>query len=210
MNGQVSVGRRERKKLELELRIRRAAAQLFHARGYEATTVDEIAERADVAKATLFNYFPRKDALLLAVWEDTHREVLESLGPPSSWRGTGPEQLRLLFNALAAATERNPQLTRVMLIEAMRSFWLSTEPTSLEAEFRQLLERLVAAAQARGELAADTDPRVGADLLREVYGTTVVHWLRKGEEGRTLKTELDAKLDVILRGLGARNAPRKG
>jgi AcrR family transcriptional regulator len=210
MNVREPVGRRERKKQELEQRIRRAAAHLFQARGFEATTVDEIAERADVAKATLFNYFPRKDALLLAVWEDTNREVLGELGPASSWVGTGPEQLRLLFHALAAATERNPQLTRVMLIEAMRSFWMSPEPTSLELEFRLLLERLVAESQGRGELAADTEPRVGADLLWEVYGTTVVHWLRKGEAGRTLKTELDAKLDVILRGLGARIAPRKG
>ncbi|PYP66429.1 MAG: hypothetical protein DMD36_17320 [Gemmatimonadetes bacterium] len=39
------------------------ALRLFKKRGFEATTVDEIAEQADVAKGTFFNYFPRKEAV---------------------------------------------------------------------------------------------------------------------------------------------------
>lgn len=58
------VGRPERKKQEVEQRIREAALALFREKGYEATTVEEIAERADVAKGTFFNYFPRMDGLL--------------------------------------------------------------------------------------------------------------------------------------------------
>jgi TetR/AcrR family transcriptional regulator, cholesterol catabolism regulator len=62
-----SLGRRERKKLAVERRIREAALELFREKGYEAATVEEIAERADVAKGTFFNYFPRKDTLLEAL-----------------------------------------------------------------------------------------------------------------------------------------------
>ena len=54
------LGRRERKKLETRQRISTAAFALFVERGYEATTVEAIAERADVAKGTVFNYFPQK------------------------------------------------------------------------------------------------------------------------------------------------------
>ena len=58
------VGRRERKKEETKRRIFETAVQLFNERGFDATTIDEIAERADVAKGTFFNYFPRKESLL--------------------------------------------------------------------------------------------------------------------------------------------------
>jgi AcrR family transcriptional regulator len=57
-------GRRERKKRELRTRIYEAARQLFLERGFEATTVVEIAEAADVAQGTFFNHFASKNDLL--------------------------------------------------------------------------------------------------------------------------------------------------
>lgn len=204
------MSRRERKKIELEQRIRRAAAELFHAKGYEETTVDEIAEAADIAKATLFNYFPRKDALLLAVWEDTHERVLAELGPPEGWGETGPERLRRLFGAFAGVMEENPRLSRLILIEAMRSFWTGLEHSPLERHVREVVERMVSESQARGELTEGTDPRVAAALLRGVFGMTVVEWLREEAAGVTLQGELDAKFDVVFRGLGAVDVAGKG
>jgi AcrR family transcriptional regulator len=100
--------RRERKKLEVLTRIRAAALELFNEKGYDATTVEEIAERADVAKATFFNYFPRKDTLLLALSEDMFGELLEELGPSEEWRGTAREQFQRLYLRLAEAVEQNP------------------------------------------------------------------------------------------------------
>jgi len=64
-------GLRERKKEQTRRRIAAAALELFTARGYEAVTVNEIAAAADVAKATLFTYFPTKESLVLGgVGED--------------------------------------------------------------------------------------------------------------------------------------------
>ncbi len=61
---EIEVSRRERKKDETRERIFKTAIKLFHARGFEATTVDDITEKADVAKGTFFNYFPRKESVL--------------------------------------------------------------------------------------------------------------------------------------------------
>jgi len=59
-------GRRERRKQEIRGRLRGAAHSLFEEKGFAATTVDEICNRADVAQKTLFNHFPTK---LHVVWE---------------------------------------------------------------------------------------------------------------------------------------------
>jgi len=57
--------RRERKKRETRLRISDVATKLFVARGFDAVTLDEIAKAAKVSKMTVFNYFPRKEDLML-------------------------------------------------------------------------------------------------------------------------------------------------
>lgn len=59
-------GLRERKKIQTRLAIRRAAFELFDTQGYANTTVDQIAEAADVSPRTLYRYFGVKEALLLS------------------------------------------------------------------------------------------------------------------------------------------------
>ncbi|XVV17482.1 TetR/AcrR family transcriptional regulator [Actinoplanes sp. CA-131856] len=55
---------RERKKLATWRTIRRAALELFEQHGYEAISVEQIAEAANVSRATFFNYFATKEAAL--------------------------------------------------------------------------------------------------------------------------------------------------
>ena len=58
------VGRRERKKAATRQLIVDAALELFLARGFDAVSVREIADRADVSPTTVFAHFPQKEALL--------------------------------------------------------------------------------------------------------------------------------------------------
>jgi AcrR family transcriptional regulator len=56
---------RERKKVRTKVAIQEHALRLFAERGYETTTVEEVAEAAEVATRTVFRYFPTKDELVL-------------------------------------------------------------------------------------------------------------------------------------------------
>ena len=60
-------GLRERKKLATRRAISDIATGLFMERGFDNVTVAEVAEVANVAKMTVFNYFPRKEDLFLIV-----------------------------------------------------------------------------------------------------------------------------------------------
>jgi AcrR family transcriptional regulator len=60
------LGLRERKKIKTRQAIRREAIRLIDANGYAATTVEQIADAADVSPSTFFRYFPSKESLLLA------------------------------------------------------------------------------------------------------------------------------------------------
>ncbi|MFJ9250060.1 TetR family transcriptional regulator [Streptomyces sp. NPDC101776] len=58
------MGLRERKKLEAWRAIRTAALELFNERGFETVTVDQVAAAANVSRATFFNYFASKEAVV--------------------------------------------------------------------------------------------------------------------------------------------------
>lgn len=66
-------GRRERKKAATRAAIADAALRLFLERGFDAVTVAEVAEAADVSVTTLFNHFPSKEALVFD--EEAERET---------------------------------------------------------------------------------------------------------------------------------------
>ena len=68
-------GLRERKKARTHQAISEAAIALFLARGYDAVSVAEIAEAAEVSKRTLFAYFPSKDELVLHRFADHQDEA---------------------------------------------------------------------------------------------------------------------------------------
>jgi AcrR family transcriptional regulator len=91
-------GLRQRKKEQTRLRIAEVALRLFAERGYDAVTVNEIAEAADVAKVTLFSYFPTKDCLVLDGIGDDPAGIVAARRP-----GQSPlDALREHYRAVAA------------------------------------------------------------------------------------------------------------
>lgn len=86
------LGLRERKKIKTRRAIRREAFRLIEQHGYTATTVEQIAEAADVSPSTFFRYFPSKESLLLA--DDLDPLILAALqaqprdlSPAQAFRG---------------------------------------------------------------------------------------------------------------------------
>jgi AcrR family transcriptional regulator len=104
--------------------IEQAAAELFAEHGYARTTTNKIAERAGVSVGSLYQYFPNKDSLLLALWATHHAEVhavvepgLERLADPAVPLEDG---IRLLLLELLAVHRRNPALTRALSASVIR------------------------------------------------------------------------------------------
>lgn len=203
-------GRRERKKQEVAQRIVGAALELFREQGYEATTVEQIAERADVAKGTFFNHFERKDALLAQLADEVFGSVLDSLGPPEDWQGTAREQVQRLFVTLADCVRQDAALSKTMFIENMRNFWMRTETDPLELEFRELVANVLRRGMDRGEIDAGTDVARAGKLLEAAHITTLIEWLKDGVPGAAYEDELSVKLDIIFRGLVSSGSAVKG
>src|SRR6185503_18865647 len=107
---ELELSRRERKKEETRERIFKAACKLFRQKGFDATTIDEIAEKADIAKGTFFNYFPRKEAVLGYLSEMWIEEAEEKTASIVDEKGPAASKIRDMFVDFASFYEEDPQL----------------------------------------------------------------------------------------------------
>ncbi len=144
--------------------ILEAAAQVFERQGYAAGTTNRIAERAGVSIGSLYQYFPNKDAILVAL---VHRHLVEGTATlqPHLRRLSGgarfDEVLPDIVHAMVALHALAPGLHRVLFEETQL-------PSTLRAELDELEDRLVDLAA--DALAADphsrpVDPRLTARVV---------------------------------------------
>jgi AcrR family transcriptional regulator len=128
--------RRESKKRETRQRISDVATEMFLARGFEAVTLDEIAVAAKVSKMTVFNYFARKEELMLDREDDLlllpFREALRA-------RPKGQAPIEALRGLVDELSQQNHPFAR---IESHTLGWWRVigESPSLKARLRELAD----------------------------------------------------------------------
>src|SRR5205085_3655776 len=104
-------GRRERKKEETKRKIFEAATRLFAHKGFESTTIEEIATEADVSKGTFFNYFPKKEAIIRYLF-DEWTDIAEGIAADHDH--SARDRIVEMFVAGATSFGEKPELARTV------------------------------------------------------------------------------------------------
>ncbi|WUJ78726.1 TetR/AcrR family transcriptional regulator [Streptomyces sp. NBC_00377] len=104
-------GLRERKKIKTREAIRTATYALVGEQGYEATTIDQIAERAEVSPSTVFRYFPTKEDIVLTdEWDPILMRELQARPADEPW----PETVRyVMLKALRMGLQDDLEVARL-------------------------------------------------------------------------------------------------
>lgn len=199
---ELELSRRERKKEETKERIFKAAVKLFRDKGFEATTIDEITERADVAKGTFFNYFPRKESVLGYLSEVRMAEAVENAAAILAARRPARAKLLALYADVAAGYEEDRELSWIVLMESIqRAFTVAEE---VHHRWHNLTVSVIEQGQKRGELRPNVEPHRAERVLGSVYMGTLFMWLKCPEVvGMDLQKELKERLALVLDGLAA-------
>lgn len=201
--------RRDSNKQDKLRRITAAARALFIAKGYDATSLREIAQRAGVALGTPFSYAAdKRDLLFLTVndeLEDAARRAAEKVGGA----GTVKDNLLAAFGVVYAFFGQERDLSRLVLREMQ---FYQAGPQA--ARFMQTRQRMidlaigaVARAQQEGEIARREDAQTVGMVIFSAFQMAVRLWLMRprASVAEGLR-ELEGFLDVILKGL----APSQG
>ena len=159
-----ATGLRERKKQRTHETIVQAGIELFLERGFQATTVADIAALAEVAPSTVFAYFPTKEDILFDPFvavETSFRERLEGRAAGESaleaLRNWALDVIPPMFDTLSA----DKRAVRQVIDADPR---LQTQERMRIAYFEELLVR---------ELAVDLDTVIDAPVVRIVAGAVI-------------------------------------
>ena len=150
-----SPGLRERKKQKTRDTISKVALQLFADRGYEQTTIAEIADAAEVSPRTIFAYFPSKEDILFCDLPDAHERLARAL----RGRPEGVTALDVLREFIVASLDPDrTQLLRKRVLASNET--LRHNKRARFAPFEQLI--VEATAEDLGAGADDIRPQIVA------------------------------------------------
>jgi AcrR family transcriptional regulator len=168
-------------------RILEAARSLFASRGFETVTMAEIADLAGVARATVFNHFGSKGALVEAITEgvfEFYALLLENAWADA--RTSTPTLVRALFDTMGFGIEQFHAFYRGVFREIMKiQVGLVEGGAAAKARARALakLEKLVARGQAREDLSRDFEASDLAVAIDSLANGTINHWLYEDTSG---------------------------
>jgi AcrR family transcriptional regulator len=191
----VMVGLRERKKARTRASIQDHALRLFRQRGYDATTIEQIAEAAEVSPSTFFRYFPTKEEVVMYdVFDPLLIEIFRAqpieLAPLTALR----RAMKQVFADLPAS-EFQKQIEREDLIRSVPELRIR-----MLQEFMRTLELLISLlAERTGRPTTDMAVR---SLAGAVIGVSFAAWLTSQTHRLdSYLTEIDAGLAQLEAGL---------
>jgi AcrR family transcriptional regulator len=168
--------RREREKLERRRTILSAAADLFWDKGYEAT-MDEIAEKAELSKPTLYLYFRNKDDLYASIAIEGFDALKEEFTKIAGSDDSVEDKIRAIFTSFTSYVTEHRQIARIteFVLSEKGSRKLSKEVSEkVNSDISGLLSRaasVIGEGVEEGVLAAGLDPQVTAIVLwRAILG----------------------------------------
>lgn len=203
---------RDENKEDKRARLREAALSLFLERGFDATTTHAVAERAGVAKGTLFLYAETKEDLVALVFEHRLGEAIARAFATLPARGTPVDEALHVFDAFFALYEPQPELARIFVRELM---FPKAAAEKVRAEIdRTFLARLADRVSHHARLGAIA-PELPADAIARLwfghYVLVLIAWVGGRLPSRAAaRSALRASLELTMRGLSPRTGPHEG
>ena len=190
------LGLRERKKQKTLERIRREAYRLFAENGYEATTVDQIADAAEISPSTFFRYFPTKEDVVV------QDEYDPALAEAIRARPADEPMVDALLNALKGPLGQMLEQDREELLLRTRIMFSDPAIRARSVAEQQRSEDAIAAviAERAGRDAADLEVKCAAAAIIAVFTTLVRHWVEGGGT-EDLAGLYERHLPLLSRGL---------
>ncbi|WP_116135381.1 TetR/AcrR family transcriptional regulator [Trinickia diaoshuihuensis] len=204
------MGRRERKRLQMVAHLVGVAGRLFETQPYGSVTMEQIALEADVAKRTLYNHFPTKEALLAHWLEAELKRDLDRLAPELQRRHGFVSRVSAELDASADWCGRHPAHLAAYLRHRFLSLGEAPLPTPPRTDpdrgdIARLWHTLIAEAQAAGEISERFSAAQLTSWFHHLYLGTLMRWLL--QPTLALREEFTQMVALFMDGAGTHGRP---
>ena len=180
------------------------AVAVFNERGYEATSMDELATRLGVTKSAIYHHVPSKVELLRLALDRALDALFAVTEEPGAVTGPAIDRLEhVVRGSVRVLTSELPFVT--LLLRVRGNSPVETSALQRRREFDRIVTDLVRAAEDEGDVRPDVDPAVTSRLL---FGTvnSLTEWYRPGR-GLDAEALADALVTTTFSGLRAAPTP---
>ncbi len=201
--------RRERKKRATRDAIFNVAQKLFMEKGFENTSVEEITEQVDIAQSTFFNYFPRKEDILLEIFQRKLPYLKKKCQAILQSDELIKAKIHAIFSATASIAARNENITRAVMINNFSNLSSKNYDRVFFDGFRNALSLVLEKGQEEGHVRQDVSAIRLATMLEGVFTLFIIDCLLNRTH-RLSSGELFDRLDICLEGMIATSRRRRG
>jgi AcrR family transcriptional regulator len=186
-------------------RVLQAANFCFSRWGYQKTSVDQIARKAEVSKGLVFVFFGTKEALFQAVVNDTLEQWRQFSEAAAAHAESPAEELRRLFTGSFHFVQRHPMLG-VLLGRVERGWMLQSPDVEREnRSFQGRLQQVLRNGVLNGSLRSDLDLVRAAEVIHELQWSLLDRQLDTMHADRDFDLSLaDDAVELLLSGLRRR------
>ena len=179
------------------------ARELFAERGYAATSVEEIIQRAGVARGALYHHFAGKDALFRAVYDEVQTEtasrvVAAALAGPEPWQG-----VRAGLGAFLDAC-LEPEFRRIVVLDSVPVLSQDVWDGGIEHNELPMLRSVLTPLVESYLPGVPVEPLVHV-ALGGLYGAAL--YIARSSDPKAARAEADVVLDTLISGLRERVEP---
>lgn len=194
--------RMERKKEDMRQKIISQAMKLFREQGLNATTMEQIAAEVDIAKGTLYSYFPVKEAILDEYIRRNFSGSSAARAEQMRQLANTRERMRIVFTELLKGIQSQKEIFERYVAYRMQHWISFHQPADELSGFQLIAAEIVRLGQAGGELRSDLPPGVLEDLCEYVFMLTVKEFYLTPESFDASQA-IERSVNVFLNGAKA-------
>ena len=200
--------RRSRAPRRRQQEILEAAARVFHEKGYESTSIQDIADSVGILKGSLYYYITSKEDLLFEIIQDVHEEALKNLDRTAAVDGDALQKIRAFV--VIHFTHNAVNLVKMaVFFQDFRS--LNGKRRQMIVEERDLydnfLRDLIRQGQHEGIICPDIEPKLAAITVLGMMNW-IYHWYSPGGE-LSAAVIANAYADFVVAGLACDRVTHK-
>jgi TetR/AcrR family fatty acid metabolism transcriptional regulator len=215
MNGHSSTVMKHNKNKEKYFRIIQAATRVFARRGFYQAKVSEIAREAGVADGTIYLYFENKDDILISLFEEQMRVVLENMKTHLDERESPPQKLEAFALSHLKLIEQNKDMAEIIQVELRQSSkFMKTYKNEQFAQYLNLIAEIIREGQEQGVFKGDVVPDLASRVVFGALDELSRYWVLSSYRKYDIETAAKQISDYFLYGFledsGRSPAEKKG
>jgi TetR/AcrR family fatty acid metabolism transcriptional regulator len=179
-----------------------AAVEVFSRNGFQSSTIAQIAQKANVAEGTIYQYFKNKEDLFFSIPIDKTKEFYNELELHLQGIHGSENKIRKFVWYYLYHLQENPEYARALMLEMRvnRNF----ARTKTFGPYRPLTHKIleiIEEGQEEGVIRKDVDVYTIRHLILGMLEHIVTRWLLKGEKGDLL-AQYDEAVELLNHGIG--------